>query len=142
MTTQATPGRRLTELIRSGPQMVPGAFNSLTARMAERAGYQVLYLSGAALSAGVLAVPDVGLSTLSEVAEQTRLITAAVTLPIIVDADTGFGEPVNVERTVKVLESAGAAAIQLEDQRLPKRCGHLSGKDLVAVEEMQAKTTK
>jgi methylisocitrate lyase len=118
--------------------MVPGAFNALTARMAERAGFEVLYVSGAALSAG-MAMPDVGLLTLNEVAEQTRLITSAISIPAIVDADTGFGEAINVERTVRTLESAGAAAIQLEDQRLPKRCGHLSGKDVVTADEMVAK---
>jgi methylisocitrate lyase len=134
-----SPGMKLRELVAAGPQMVPGAFNALTARMAERAGFQAVYLSGAALSAGLAAVPDVGLLTLSEVTEQTRYITAAASMPVIVDADTGFGEAVNVERTVRMLESAGAAAIQIEDQRLPKRCGHLSGKELVRTEEMAAK---
>jgi len=119
--------------------MVPGAFNALVAKMIERAGFECLYVSGAALSAGTLALPDVGLLTLDEVAEQTRQITASVALPAVVDADTGFGEAVNVERTVRTLESAGAAAIQLEDQRLPKRCGHLSGKDLVSADEMVMK---
>jgi methylisocitrate lyase len=107
--------------------------------MAERAGFQVVYLSGAALSAGLAALPDVGLLTLSEVTEQTRYIAGAVTIPVIVDADTGFGEAVNVERTVRTLETAGAAAVQLEDQRLPKRCGHLSGKELVGTDQMVAK---
>lgn len=139
MSTAPSPGRRLRELVNAGSQMVPGAFNALAARMAERAGFQAAYLSGAALSAGLAAIPDVGLLTLSEVAEQTRYITAAVTVPLIVDADTGFGEPVNVERTVRSLEAAGAAAIQIEDQRLPKRCGHLSGKELISTEEMVAK---
>jgi methylisocitrate lyase len=118
--------------------MVPGAFSALTARMIERAGFQTLYISGAALSAG-MAMPDVGLLTLGEVADQARLITSAVSIPAIVDADTGFGEAVNVERTVRMLESAGAAAMQIEDQRLPKRCGHLSGKDIVPSDEMVAK---
>ena len=95
-------GKRLKELINPGApgQMVPGAFDALTARMIERAGFQALYVSGAALSAGEFAMPDVGLLTLTEVAEQTRRITAAVSVPAIVDADTGFGEAVNVERTV------------------------------------------
>jgi methylisocitrate lyase len=134
-----SPGKRLRNTIGAGPQMVPGAFNALAARMIERAGFQATYLSGAALSAGALALPDIGLITLNEVAENTRFITAAASLPVIVDADTGFGESVNVERTVRVLEAAGAAAIQLEDQRLPKRCGHLSGKELVSADEMAAK---
>jgi methylisocitrate lyase len=107
--------------------------------MIERAGFPAAYLSGAAFSADSLALPDVGLFTLSELVEQTRRLTNAVSIPFIVDADTGFGEAVNVERTVSELEAAGAAAIQIEDQRLPKRCGHLSGKSLVPVEEMCAK---
>jgi methylisocitrate lyase len=135
----ATPGQRLRKLIDAGPQMVPGAFNALTARMIERWGFPALYVSGAAVSASTFAIPDIGLLTLTEVSEQTRSITSAVSIPAIVDADTGFGEAVNVERTVRTLESAGAAAIQIEDQRLPKRCGHLSGKDLVLPHEMAAK---
>lgn len=134
-----SPGKRLKEAVSAGAQMVPGAFNALTARMVERAGFQAVYLSGAALSAGVAALPDVGLLTLSEVAEQARYMAGAVTIPVIADADTGFGEAVNVERTARLLESTGAAAIQVEDQRMPKRCGHLSGKDLVRCDEMVAK---
>ena len=88
-------------------------------------------MSGAAFSAGVMALPDVGLFTLTELVQQVNYFTARVAIPVIVDADTGFGEAVNVERTVAELERAGAAAIQLEDQVLPKRCGHLSGKTLV-----------
>lgn len=98
-----------------------------------------MYLSGAAFSAGALAMPDIGLFTLSELAVETARLTRAAPIPLIVDADTGFGEAVNVERTVVELEAAGAAAIQLEDQRLPKRCGHLSGKSLVDPAEMCAK---
>jgi methylisocitrate lyase len=133
-----SPGKQLRELMASGPQMVPGAFNALTARMVEGAGFRALYVSGAALSAG-MGIPDVGLLTLNDVADQTRSIASSVSIPAIVDADTGFGEAINVERTARVLEAAGAAGIQLEDQRLPKRCGHLSGKDLVAASEMVAK---
>jgi methylisocitrate lyase len=118
---------------------VPGAFNALVGRLIEQSGYDAVYLSGAALSAGVMAIPDVGLFTLSELVAQTTLLTRAVDIPVIVDADTGFGEAMNVERTVNELEAAGAAAIQLEDQRLPKRCGHLSGKSLVETDEMCAK---
>jgi methylisocitrate lyase len=102
-------------------------------------GYDAMYLSGAAFSAGTLGIPDVGLFDLSELAEETRRLTRAAPIPLIVDADTGFGATVNVERTVQELEAAGAAAIQLEDQQLPKRCGHLSGKTVVSVEEMCAK---
>lgn len=107
--------------------------------MIEQMGFQAAYLSGAAFSAASLAIPDIGLFTLSELTEETKRLTRRTELPIIVDADTGFGEPINVARTVEELESAGAAAIQLEDQQLPKRCGHLSGKTLVSAEEMMAK---
>jgi methylisocitrate lyase len=119
--------------------MIPGAFNPLVARMLAAKGARALYLSGAAFSAAQLALPDVGLFTLSELAEETRRITRAAKLPLLVDADTGFGEALSVERTVRDLEAAGAAAIQLEDQVSPKRCGHLSGKALVDVETMTAK---
>ena len=118
---------------------VPGAFNALVGRMIEQAGYDAMYLSGAAFSASALALPDVGLLTLTELAQQTACLTRRVNIPVIVDADTGFGAPVSVERTIVELEAAGAAAIQLEDQVLPKRCGHLSGKNLVEPDEMCAK---
>jgi methylisocitrate lyase len=134
-----TPGKRLKQIMATGAQMAPGAFNALAARMIERAGFRVLYVSGAAVSSGAFAMPDVGLLTLDEVAAHTRAITAAVAVPAVVDIDTGFGEVVNVERTVRTIEAAGAAAAQIEDQRLPKRCGHLSGKELVSCEEMTAK---
>lgn len=98
-----------------------------------------MYLSGAALSAGVLALPDVGLFTLSELAQQATYLTRSCGLPLIVDADTGFGEALNVERTVVELEAAGAAAIQFEDQQFPKRCGHLAGKSLVEPAAMYSK---
>jgi methylisocitrate lyase len=118
---------------------VPGAFNALAARMIEQAGFDAMYLSGAAFSAGTLSVPDIGLFTLTELAQQTAWLTRQASIPLIVDADTGFGDAVHVERTVIELEAAGAAAIQLEDQQLPKRCGHLSGKTLVTPDQMCAK---
>ena len=134
-----SPGNKLRRAWQEGPIAVPGAFNALVAKMAERAGFPAVYLSGAALSAGVAAVPDVGLLTLSEFVEQARYLTQAVEIPVIADADTGFGEALCTERTVRLFEAAGVAGIQLEDQRLPKRCGHLSGKQLVEPAEMQAK---
>ncbi|MCI0361853.1 MAG: methylisocitrate lyase [Planctomycetaceae bacterium] len=134
-----SPGQQLRELVEEGTIQVPGAPNALAARLIERAGYDAMYLSGAALSAGVLALPDVGLFTLTELAQQTTWLTRSCGLPLIVDADTGFGEALNVERTVIELEAAGAAAIQLEDQQFPKRCGHLSGKSLIEPEAMCAK---
>jgi methylisocitrate lyase len=139
MTTRS-PGAELRRAIGGETLLVPGAFNALTAKLVAAAGFRAAYLSGAAFSAGALALPDIGLFTLSELADETRRLTgAAQSLSWIVDADTGFGEAVNVERTVRTLEAAGAAAIQLEDQRLPKRCGHLSGKSLVDTAEMCAK---
>lgn len=118
---------------------IPGAPNALAARLIERMGFEAIYLSGAAFSAGDLALPDVGLFTLTELVEQTRRLARATDLAIVVDADTGFGDVMNVERTIIELEQAGAAAIQLEDQQLPKRCGHLSGKTLVEPAAMCAK---
>lgn len=138
VTSGASPGRRLREAWQAQPIMIPGVFNALVARMAERLGYAAVYLSGGALSAAA-GVPDVGLLTLSEFVEQARFITQATPLPLVCDADTGFGEALNVERTVRLFEAAGVAGIHLEDQQLPKRCGHLSGKQLVEPAEMAAK---
>jgi len=133
-----SPGRRLREAWSASPIAIPGVFNALVARMAERLGFRAVYLSGAVLSAS-LALPDIGLVTLPEFTDFARTLTRATSLPLLCDADTGFGEAVNVERTVRLFEETGAAGIHLEDQQLPKRCGHLSGKTLVAPEEMTAK---
>ncbi len=133
-----TPGRKLREAWTQPPIAVPGVFNALVARMAERLGFQALYLSGAALSAS-LCLPDVGLVTLPEFVDLARSLTQAASLPLLCDADTGFGEALNVERAVRLFEQAGVAGIHLEDQQLPKRCGHLSGKALVEAEAMAAK---
>jgi len=130
---------RLRNAVAARPIQVPGAPNALAAKLIEACGFGAAYLSGASLSAGVLAVPDIGLFTLTELAEQVAYITHSAEIPLIVDADTGFGEAVNVERTIHQLLAAGAAAVQLEDQQLPKRCGHLSGKTLVEPEAMCAK---
>jgi methylisocitrate lyase len=134
-----TPGEMLRASIESSAIQVPGAPIALMGRLIEEMGFPAMYLSGAALSAGVLGMPDVGLFTLTELVKNLEYLTASVSIPVIVDADTGFGDTANVERTVAELERAGAAAIQLEDQQLPKRCGHLSGKSLVTTEEMCAK---
>ena len=107
-------------------------------RLAERLGFRAVYLSGGALSAAT-GVPDVGLLTLTEFVDEARRIAQATSLPLLCDADTGFGEALNVERTVRLFEAAGVAGIHLEDQELPKRCGHLSGKSLVEPEAMAAK---
>ena len=137
--TDASPGKSLRRAVVSDTIQVLGAPNALVARLIEDVGFEAVYLSGAALSAGVMALPDVGLFTLTELVQQATYLTRAVGLPVIVDADTGFGDAINVERTVVELEAAGVAAIQLEDQRLPKRCGHLSGKTLVEPDEMCGK---
>ncbi|REK27018.1 MAG: methylisocitrate lyase [Planctomycetota bacterium] len=134
--SDSTPGQRLREAVRDHTIQVPGAPNALVARLAERCDYPAVYLSGAALSAGVLAVPDVGLFSRDELVQQTRYITRRIEIPLIVDADTGFGDAMDTAATVTALEEAGAAAVQLEDQELPKRCGHLSGKTLVTADEM------
>jgi len=116
----------------------PGVFNALVARLAERLGFKAIYLSGAAMSAS-LGLPDIGLVSVTEFVEEARKITAVCALPLICDADTGFGEALHVERTVQLFETAGVAGIHLEDQILPKRCGHLSGKQLVEPQAMAAK---
>ncbi len=140
MTNQdMSPGELLRSTVYASAIQVPGAPNALAARMVEEAGFEAVYLSGAALSAGVLAMPDIGLFTLTELVQQVEYMTSRVAIPVIVDADTGFGDTVNVERAIADLERAGAAAIQLEDQVLPKRCGHLSGKTLVSTADMCAK---
>ena len=133
-----SPGKKLRSAWQSGPIAIPGAFNALVARMAERLGFRAVYLSGGALSAGS-GVPDVGLLTLNEFVDQARFIARATNLPLLCDADTGFGEALNVERAVQLFEAAGVAGIHLEDQQIPKRCGHLSGKSLIEPETMAAK---
>ncbi|WP_152188402.1 methylisocitrate lyase [Georgenia satyanarayanai] len=110
--------------------LLPGAFNPLSARLIEEQGFDGVYVSGAVLSAD-LGLPDIGLTTLSEVAARSAQIARVTELPALVDADTGFGEPMNVARTVQVLEDAGVAGLHIEDQVNPKRCGHLDGKQVV-----------
>ena len=118
--------------------VAPGVFSPSVAKLAEKAGYRALYFSGAGFSS-LLALPDLGITTLSEVAQAAKQITGRVQVPLIVDADTGFGEALNVARTVQELKAAGAAAMHIEDQVLPKRCGHLEGKELVDTDEMVKK---
>ena len=133
-----SPGRKLRDHWEEAPVLLPGVFCPLVAKLAERAGFHGVYLSGAALSAS-MGLPDIGLVTLSEFVAEARRITAVTALPLLCDADTGFGEALAVERTVGEFEAAGAAGIHLEDQVLPKRCGHLSGKSLVEPATMAAK---
>ena len=119
--------------------LAPGVFDPLTASIAARAGFEALYLSGAAIAYTKLGRPDIGLVTMSEVADTLAHIRERVETPLIVDADTGYGNALNVERTMRVFERAGASAIQLEDQSIPKRCGHLADKTLVSAQEMVGK---
>jgi 2-methylisocitrate lyase-like PEP mutase family enzyme len=117
----------------------PGCYDALSALLIEQAAFPCAYLSGAAIAYTRLARSDIGLVSVSEVADTLALIADRVAIPVIVDADTGFGNALNVQRTVRIFERAGAAAIQLEDQSTPKRCGHLAGKSLVSVAEMVGK---
>src|SRR3954466_2088247 len=136
--TDNSPGRRLRDAWADETIAIPGVFCPLVAKLAARLRFRAVYLSGAALSA-TLGLPDVGLVTAAEFADAARAVAAATTLPLLCDADTGFGEALNVERTVRSYEAAGAAGLHLEDQVMPKRCGHLSGKALVPPAEMAAK---
>jgi 2-methylisocitrate lyase-like PEP mutase family enzyme len=119
--------------------VAPGVFDGLTASLAEAAGFEALYLSGAAVSYTRLGRPDIGLTTASEMADTMSLIADRTHLPVIIDADTGFGNALNAQRTMRVYERAGAAALQVEDQTYPKRCGHLADKSLIPVAEMAGK---
>jgi methylisocitrate lyase len=133
------PGHRLARLLeRPGILRMPGAHNGMAALQAAAAGFEALYLSGAAMSAS-MGLPDLGLITLEEVCFFARQIARAAELPVLVDGDTGFGEALNVMNMVRCLEDAGAAAVQIEDQLLPKKCGHLNDKKLADPREMSAK---
>ena len=136
MSPQSTLRNRLGEKKILVVQVVYDAFGAM---MAERAGFEALYLSGASIAYTKLGSPDIGLITLNELESVVGNVCERSALPIIVDADTGFGNALNVQRTIKLLERAGAAAIQIEDQSLPKRCGHLDGKTLVNAVEMNGK---
>ncbi|MBK8914007.1 MAG: methylisocitrate lyase [Phycisphaerales bacterium] len=130
---------RFRALLARGTVVMPGAFNALTARMIERAGFDAMYLSGASLANSMVGVPDVGITTQSEAVYHATRCAAVTTIPIISDADTGFGGEENVARTVREFEQAGLAGLHLEDQEFPKRCGHLPGKTLVPQPEFEAK---
>ena len=140
MSETVNPGSlRLRNLIsKNGTFAAPGVFSASTALIAKEAGFECMYFSGAAFS-NLLGLPDLGVTTLTEITDAVGKIVSKVDLPLIVDADTGFGEAVNVSRTVNELEKAGAAAIHIEDQVMPKKCGHLSGKEIVPPEEMMKK---
>jgi carboxyvinyl-carboxyphosphonate phosphorylmutase len=124
-----------------GPEVIvaPGAADPMTARLVERAGFPAVYMTGSGTSLARYGYPDVGLVTLTEMVENARTLARAVTVPVIADADTGYGNVLNVRRTVREYEAAGVAAIHLEDQVFPKKCGHLAGKRVIPREEMVQK---
>ncbi|MFF2398555.1 methylisocitrate lyase [Streptomyces goshikiensis] len=135
-TTPAARRRALRERLASGRLLrMPGAISPYSARLIQEAGFEAVYLSGAVLAAD-LALPDIGLTTSAEVAARAQQVTRVTDLPVLVDADTGFGEPMNAARTLQLMEDAGLAGLHLEDQVNPKRCGHLDGKGVVPREEM------
>jgi 2,3-dimethylmalate lyase len=129
--------RRLCEA-RAG-LVVPGAYDGVSARLVERAGFDAVYMTGYGTSASRLGLPDLGFAGLAEMADSVRQMAAAVGIPLIADADTGYGGPLAVQRTMRAYEAAGAAALHLEDQVWPKRCGHLAGKEVIPGEEMVVK---
>ncbi|MCA1216959.1 methylisocitrate lyase [Streptomyces sp. 8L] len=135
-TTPASRRRAFREQLASGRLLrVPGAINPYSARLIQETGFDAVYLSGAVLSAD-LGLPDIGLTTSTEIAARAQQVTRTTDLPALIDADTGFGEPMNAARTVQLMEDAGLAGLHLEDQVNPKRCGHLDGKSVVPREEM------
>ena len=119
--------------------LAPGCYDALSARLVEEAGFPGAYMTGFGSSAGYLGRPDVGLMTMAEMVDNARRIVDAVDIPVIADADTGYGNPINVIRTVQAYERAGVAAIHIEDQVAPKKCGHMEGKHVIPAEEMVAK---
>ncbi len=134
------PRTRLRALLEApGPVLAPGAYDALSARLVERAGFDVVYMTGFGSTASLIGRPDVGLLGGSEMIGNARRIAAAVEIPVLADADTGYGNAVNVLRTVADYEQAGVAGIHLEDQVSPKKCGHLSGKAVIGVDEMVGK---
>ncbi len=140
LATRVDRRRRLRELLADPePVVAPGAYDALSARLVEAAGFPAVYMTGFGSTASLLGRPDVGLLGGAEMIDNARRIAAAVDVPLISDADTGYGNPINVVRTVREHEQAGVAAIHLEDQIMPKKCGHMTGKAVVPVEEMVAK---
>ena len=136
--TNTNMGLELEILFKSNFLIIPGAHDAISALLAKKAGFKALYLSGGALSSS-LGMPDIGIITMDELVNRTKQIVSVTNLPVIVDGDTGYGEVVNVIRLVREIESVGAAGIQIEDQILPKKCGHLNGKQIISKQEMMAK---
>jgi methylisocitrate lyase len=136
---QPSAGAALREKLKQGILVMPGVFNAITAKLAQQAGFPALYLSGAGVTNSLTAMPDIALLTLTEMAQQARYVCRAVSLPVVADADTGYGETLNVARAVEEMEHAGLAGLHLEDQVAPKRCGHLDGKQVIEPVEMAKK---
>ena len=142
MSNEVVPSRRrrLRDLIkRKNGLVVPGAYDGVSARLVEQAGFPVVYMTGYGVSASRLGLPDLGFAGLGEMADHARNMVSAISVPLICDADTGYGNALNVRRTVALYEAAGVAGLHLEDQQLPKRCGHLAGKVVVSAEEFAGK---
>jgi carboxyvinyl-carboxyphosphonate phosphorylmutase len=134
------PRARLRELLSAEhPLVAPGAYDALSARLIEQAGFDAVYMTGFGTTASLIGRPDVGLLSGAEMVDNARRIVSAVDVPVIADADTGYGNAINVVRTVQLYEQAGVAGIQLEDQVMPKKCGHMSGKALIGADEMVGK---
>lgn len=139
MSTQSLNKVLRQALVAGAGHMMPGAGNALAARFIEAAGHKMMLVSGAAVANNYLGVPDLGLVSVTELADHVAAIRDAVNIPILADGDTGFGNAINARRTVQLLERAGANAIMLEDQTYPKRCGHFEGKDIISTQEMVSK---
>ncbi|HYH91740.1 MAG TPA: oxaloacetate decarboxylase [Candidatus Saccharimonadales bacterium] len=140
MTSADAPGVRLRALLaRPEPLVLPGCSDALVARIAVTVGYDAVYATGAGIANALLGRPDVGLTTMTEAADQVARICDVVDIPVVADMDTGFGNAINAQRATRAFERAGAAALQLEDQVFPKRCGHFDGKEVVALPEMLGK---
>jgi methylisocitrate lyase len=137
--TMKSKGALLRQLIAKGAVMMPGVPNAAMARQVQRVGFDAVYASGAGMANATAGVPDIGLLGMAEVVQLAGYIAKAVKIPVVVDADTGFGGAENVGRTIREFESAGLAGCHIEDQEFPKRCGHLAGKSIVEVDEMVAK---
>jgi 2,3-dimethylmalate lyase len=134
------PRRRLRELLADpGPLLAPGAYDALSARLVEMAGFDVVYMTGFGTTASLLGRPDVGLLSGAEMIDNARRIVSAVDVPVIADADTGYGNAINVLQTVRAYEQVGVAGVHLEDQVMPKKCGHMSGKVVIGADEMVGK---
>lgn len=131
-----TPGQQLRELL-AGDELVvaPGVYDGVSAALVSKLGFKAAYMTGAGVCASAYGLPDIGLVTMTEMAERARVLAGLLKVPLIADADTGYGSPINVIRTVREYERAGVAAIQLEDQTFPKRCGHLAGKDVIGADQ-------